>query len=336
MKSTANVSLADQLPFSVGGYEFESVLGSGAFSTVFKVQHQSSKMYFAAKVMSLDLKTKMDIIGTEVDSLLHLYHPNIVKIYETFKADNYFFIIIELCNGKTLRQIIEKRGAIPFDQLISFYRQILSGISYCHEKKIAHRDIKPANIFVESDGRCIIGDFGLSCIEKDKATEFCGSLVYKAPEILLKKAYNPLMADIWSLGVTFYTMAVGSIPWKPSDQLPIERCIISADCFVPPFVNREVALLIKSMLVPSPSRRKTAAELLENPLFENKSAMKLYPLISSTLPKVPLCVRSTSVTRGSIIVPKTAKRSTSKTNFLSRKTTPSQIPPRIPMIAINE
>jgi serine/threonine protein kinase len=317
------------LPFHINGYTFESVLGSGSFSTVYKALHQSSKGYFAAKVMNLAQKTKLDVIGAEVGSLLNLYHQNIVKIYETFTADNHFFMIIELCNGKTMGRIISEDGALPYYNLISYIRQILNAISYCHEKKIAHRDIKPENIFVEPDGRCIIGDFGLSCIEKEKTTDFCGSLIYKAPEILLKKEYNPLMADIWSLGVTFYTMAVGSIPWKPSEYMSMEKCIVSCDYYIPPLVNREVILLIKSMLILDPNRRKTTNELLENPIFSSRSSVRLYPLNQSSIPRIPLCIRSSSAQKKNIVVPKTRKRNASLISTKNEKPLP------IPIIICN-
>ena len=319
-----------QLPFTLNGYRFESVLGSGSFSTVFKVLHESSKLYFAAKSMPLDRQTKIDVIGAEIESLMHLYHPNIIKIYETFKAENYIFIIIEWCSGMNIKEVIETQGQIHPDQLLSFYRQILSAISYCHQRRVAHRDIKPANIFVEKNGRCVVGDFGLSCIEIDKATEFCGSLAYKPPEILQKKAYNPLAADIWSLGVTFYVMATGKSPWQTSQVMPIERCIISGDFYLPPSINKDIAHLLRSMIVVDPDKRRSAEELVNLPMFDKTP--NLVPFKSYTEKRVPLCVRSNSVTKRSICKPK-PNRSSSKTTFFPKRNlrnifipTPNHIP----------
>ena len=305
----------DQLPFELNGYKFESVLGAGAFSTVFKVLHLSSQMYFAAKTMPLDRQTKIDVIGAEIDSLMHLYHPNIIKIYETFKAENYIFIIIELCSGMNIKELVDKQGTLQYDQLISYFRQILSAISYCHQRKVAHRDIKPANIFIEENGRCVIGDFGLSCIEIEKATQFCGSLAYKPPEILQKRAYNPLAADIWSLGVTFFVMAAGRIPWQSSTLLPIERCILSGDYYVPPQMNKDIANLIKSMIVIDPEKRKKADELLNLPIFEKQTNFIPFKSYSQGR-KVPLCLRSN--TSQKTIYKQKPARSVSKGSFFAR------------------
>lgn len=268
----ASDRLIRKIPFKVGPYTFESVLGRGAFSTVFKVKHEFSNKYYAAKAVQFqDCSVgQINVLKAETDALKSLYHPNIIKIYDVLQEYSHFFMIIELCSGESVMNLVDSHPkGLATNQLLSIMRQTLSAIAFCHSHKISHRDIKPANILIDESGRCILSDFGLSCnvMRRDKVSEFCGSLPYKPPEIVRKISYSPLKADIWSLGITFYVLAVGHLPWSNNSACAMEDLIVKARYKIPSRVAQPVADIISSMIKVDPKDRPSASELLANELF---------------------------------------------------------------------
>ena len=313
------------------------MLGHGAFSVVFKVKHEYSQNYYAAKAVELQpcgFELQYNVLKAEMDALKALYHPNIIKIFDVIQKKNYCFMIIELITGGSVTRMIQgSPKGLPLNQLISIMRQILSAISFCHSKKISHRDIKPGNILVDKNGRAVLSDFGLSCrlAKMDKVNDFCGSLPYKPPEIIRKIAYNPMYADIWSLGVTFYSMAVGHLPWNNHGAYPIEELIMKARVKIPSRVPERVASIIRSMLQIDPLQRPQAEELLRNPIFlENPNI--LIPCIPAKISSLPTRHSLLSLTndmlpgRTSRVSLKNHRSKTSTFTFLSKPPTDIEQP----------
>ena len=265
-------ALAQNLPFTLGGYNFVQVLGSGGFSTVFKVVHLSSGQFFAAKACSIDKseKHKRNVALAEMNSLKTLYHPNIIKIYDIIEGYNFIFMILEFMGGGSAKSIIPKETGIRYNLLISSIKQILSAVEFCHSQNIAHRDIKPDNILFDETGRCVLSDFGLSCTMKDSSlsNDFSGSLPYKSPEILKHREYDPFKADMWALGVTFYYMAIGELPWDRSGDM--KKMIVNSFYLIPKRVPAVIQYIIRSTLVFDPTKRATAKKLLELPVFSGQ------------------------------------------------------------------
>ncbi|OHS98797.1 CAMK family protein kinase [Tritrichomonas foetus] len=298
--------MVQKLPFNTHGYIFKEVIGHGSYSVVFKVYHPHSKQEFAAKVIHSkyeDSRSATNIIESEIDSLKHLCHPNIIKIYDFFRKYKHFFIILQLCEGGTMKSLVNPYSGMPLNLLISFMRQILQGFSYCHSKNISHRDIKPENIFIDKYCRPIISDFGFSAQTfETKVNSFAGSFIYKAPELIEKRPHCPFKSDIWSLGVTFYTMAFGVSPWPRISHEAAQEAILHCIYSFPPSAEEKLVHVLQNMIVIDPNLRKTADELLEMPLFtdgpteirldeylRNKMPSKKNALKSGSLP--PLCLR---------------------------------------------
>jgi 5'-AMP-activated protein kinase catalytic alpha subunit len=262
--------LIESLPFTIEGYNFLRVLGSGGFSTVFKVVHISSGQFFAAKACQINKKDvyKRNVAITEMNALKELYHQNIIKIYDIIEGHNHIFMILEYMAGGSVKSAIPRKQGMRYTALISVIRQILIAVDFCHSLNIAHRDIKPDNILFDNDDRCVLSDFGLSCIVNDQqlSTDFSGSLPYKAPEILKHQKYDPFKADMWALGVTFYFMAVGELPWKKRND--VKEIIINGFYIIPKQVAPPIQYLIRSTLVVDPNKRATAKQLLELPIFQ--------------------------------------------------------------------
>ena len=124
------------------------------------------------------------------------------------------YIFLEYCNWGSLQDLVDRKGPIKPPLLDLYYFQILNALSYCHEKNIAHRDIKPSNILLDSYGRIKLADFGLSRkLEKGEIIHsYGGSRQYMPPEVICRNQVDPFLANIWSLGITFYVMALSM--WK--------------------------------------------------------------------------------------------------------------------------
>ena len=267
--------LVRKLPFTVGDFTFTHVIGQGAFSTVFQATHVGSTLQFAAKcIVAKDQENRKNVVMSEINALKKLYHPNIVKIYDVIEQDNFIYIILEHCGSTTMKDKISK-GPICQKNLINYMFQCLKAVACCHAQGVAHRDIKPANLFVQNDSRIILGDFGLSKITTEalESDEFCGSLPFLPPEMIQKKVHDPMKADIWSLGVTFYAMAYGTLPWSLKSSKSLEHlkdCILNCNCPFPLTISSRIVELIRSMMQIQPASRPTAADLLCNPLFASQ------------------------------------------------------------------
>ncbi|OHT15990.1 CAMK family protein kinase [Tritrichomonas foetus] len=270
------------LPFSSNGYLFSQVLGSGSFGVVFKAYHSGYKRDFAAKMISMVSKDQASSDAIDIESefktLMRLSHQNIIKIYGSFQYMHQFVIILQYCPNGTLKNLIQSGVGIPKDEQKAFIKSIVNALTYSHEKNVAHRDIKTANIFIDSFRRPILSDFGLSQIlplESASLFSFCGSFIYRSPEMILQKPHDPFKADVWALGVTFYIMVTGRDPWPTYSVDAMKKAIVS--CQFEPFpetVEPEIVDLIKLMLTLDPNQRPSMAELSQLDWIQN-SEMQL-------------------------------------------------------------
>ncbi|OHT12140.1 CAMK family protein kinase [Tritrichomonas foetus] len=208
----------------------------------------------------------------EIEMTIKLNHPNIVALYEYFYERNLLFIVMEYCPNGTLNDLIENFGHLSPPYLYNSCLQILDAMYLCHSKNIAHRDIKPANILIDGHGRFVLADFGISneykqgeCIKSTR-----GSRQYLAPEIYnAEKNIDPFKLDIWALGVTFFQMAVGALPWPVDTCMNMEKAISigffefpsqtgsSADSDVPLKFQR----IVKDMMEINPKLRPTVSQI---------------------------------------------------------------------------
>lgn len=253
--------------YTIHGYRFIREIGQGNFSMVFEVRSERYKSLFCAKVTKLENITadsEGSIDDGEVRALCSLDHPHILRIYDCFCEDGLLFVILEKCED-CLATAMEKRD-VTSKQVILWFRQIVEALLVCHERGVAHRDIKPANIFLDAYNRVKIGDFGLSAILSDHSLcrDLCGSPNYLAPEVLSGKLYDPFKADVWSLGVTLYEMATGTLPWTE------EVTVSGADrpeVAYPLYLDKDIVRVLKKMLVVDPAQRVSLQELAKDPMF---------------------------------------------------------------------
>lgn len=291
--------LISSLPFRKNNYQFLSVIGSGGSSVVFKVQSFNYRStFFAAKVTPKTNESRL----LDLNALKSLSHSYIISVYDFFEDEQNYYIILEYCQNGSLSSLIKVGQINTKDDMLFFMKKLSSAIFFCHSKGIAHRDIKPSNVLLDTYGRPKLIDFGIcemlytnnnvdSNLREDDGgyylakksgqikliRKFYGSPPYLAPEIVLKEPYDPFSADVWSLGVTFYEIATGSLPWNPHSG-KMEDAICQSSLLFPNSTPSIIQKLIKTMMQVDPKKRPTMRSIANCSLFETNipSSLKLF------------------------------------------------------------
>lgn len=280
--------LDDELD-SGSSFQRSQTLGFGASGAVFKVTNTDLSTTHALKCLS-KLRPR-EKFANEVDIMQAIgYHPNIVSLVFAFEDRNYYNIVMELCKGGELTDVLIKS---PFtEQQASYYlRQILSAVQHCHERDIVHRDIKPGNFIVQEtpdakDGSSVLKmiDFGTALRVKDNelVKGRAGTLLYSAPELFSSqyrrgRTGNVLKAsDMWSLGVLLFVMVCGRPPFEAANSDDLIDLILSGKFQFPSIaMSDSVKDLISRILVVDPKKRFTAAQALQHPWVVNAAAVPI-------------------------------------------------------------
>lgn len=202
-------------------YEFGETIGRGQFGKIKKCKNKNTNETVAIKIIKKDKVESQELLLREVNIMKLCKHPHIVKCYDFMETEKYYYIVMEYIPYGDLFDFLEKYE-ITSKQCKIIIAQIISAIEYCHGNLIAHRDLKLENILVADikNFRIKIADFGLaSYIDIGKAHgTHCGTLEYVAPEVISKKSYNAIKADIWSIGVILFCILESKFPWK-SDNI---------------------------------------------------------------------------------------------------------------------
>ena len=263
----------ENLPISSNGYKFLKYITKGGFSDIFLVEHEKYKMEFVAKVMTIDVENvenKWKSFSAEISALSALNHPHVIRMYEHFRVGNQFILILEYCPGGNLQEEIEKFGKLSVERFKEVSFQILKALKHCHQNNFAHRDIKTTNILFDRYGRVKLADFGLSLKTQPKRLQktFAGSLLFLPPEIIERKAHNPFLSDIWSLGVVFSFMAQGTSPWKIKPGIEIEKIIKLNNLLINSSINLEIKYLIEKSLILEPELRISLDQMISLSFYQ--------------------------------------------------------------------
>jgi calcium-dependent protein kinase len=260
-------------------YKIISTIGSGAFGKVYKVENIIMKQIRAMKVVkkdSINFQDDKKQFLKEIEMLMNLDHPNIIKIFEYYVDDLNYYVIMEFAEGGELYEQINKLKNFKEKHAAIIMQQLLSAVCYMHSKGIVHRDIKPENIMLENksseDLSIKLIDFGTSNFIKNNQhlSMKIGTPYYIAPEVL-KKSYG-YECDIWSLGVILYMLLSGTPPFDGFDdqsilqKVKIGKYSLEGESWE--LISNEAKDLIKKMLTYSPEKRINAEDALKHKWFK--------------------------------------------------------------------
>ena len=208
-------------------YEIISEIGSGGMARVYKARCRYLQRNVAIKILKDEFKHDIDFLKrfeTEAQAAASLTHPNIVQIYDVGTDKDYYYIVMELVDGITLKQYIAEKESLDWREAINVAIQICSALNKAHGRNIIHRDIKPQNILMTSDGVPKVTDFGIArAASADTATmkiDTIGSVHYSSPE-QIRGGYTDEKSDIYSIGVTLFEMITGKLPFDGETSISV-------------------------------------------------------------------------------------------------------------------
>ena len=252
-------------------YEILEVIGTGGMAVVFKAKCHRLNRLVAIKMLKKNLSEDAEFrrrFHDESQAVAMLSHPNIMAVYDVSRGGDMDYIVMELIDGITLKQYMEKRGRLNWRESLHFITQIMRGLSHAHSRGIVHRDIKPQNIMVLRDGTVKVTDFGIACLAggKQSAGEAIGSVHYISPE-QAKGDYTDNRSDIYSAGVVLYEMLTSRLPFDGTDPVSVAIQHFSATPKSPRELNPDVPealeqICLKAMAPDRNKRYATADEML--------------------------------------------------------------------------
>ena len=226
-------------------YEILERIGTGGMAVVYKAKCHYLNRLVAIKILKSDLAQDEDFrrrFNAESQAVAQLSHPNIVSVYDVSKGGDVEYIVMELIDGITLKQYMEKRGQLSWREALHFITQIMRALSHAHSRGIVHRDIKPQNIMVLRDGSVKVADFGIACLENSAQTltqEALGSVHYISPE-QARGARADARSDIYSSGVVLYEMLTSRLPFEGESAVSVAIQHLSSIPLAPREINPDI------------------------------------------------------------------------------------------------
>nr|CAH8822163.1 unnamed protein product [Trichobilharzia regenti] len=259
-------SLRDQP--NVGKYKLIRTLGRGNFAKVKLAQHVSTGREVAVKVIDKTQLNQASLkkLFREVNIMKMLNHPNIVRLYEVIESERHVYLVMEYAeNGEVFDHLVS-HGRMKEREARAAFRQIVSAVEYCHQKKIVHRDLKAENLLFDGFFNVKLADFGFSNLfdGSKKLDTFCGSPPYAAPELFQGRKYDGPEVDVWSLGVILYTLVSGSLPFDAQHLKDLQERVLRGKYRVPFYMSTDCEALLRKLLVLNPSKRVTLRNVMSD------------------------------------------------------------------------
>lgn len=246
-------------------YQIIKTIGEGGMANVYLAQDLILNRQVAVKVLRGDLADDEKFVRRfqrEALSASKLVHPNIVEMYDVGEENGSYYIVMEYINGKTLKNLVKRRGALTLPEVIDIMSQLLSGIMCAHDSYIIHRDIKPQNVLILEDGRVKITDFGIAMAlnsnELTQTNSVMGSVHYLPPE-QANGSGSTIKSDIYSLGILMYELLTGKVPFKGENAVEIAikqmKEPIPSVCSFNPDIPQSIENIILKACAKNPKNR---------------------------------------------------------------------------------
>ncbi|XP_015433050.1 PREDICTED: serine/threonine-protein kinase MARK2-like isoform X4 [Dufourea novaeangliae] len=252
----------------IGKYKLLKTIGKGNFAKVKLAKHVPTGKEVAIKIID---KTQLNPnslqkLFREVRIMKMLDHPNIVKLFQVIETEKTLYLVMEYASGGEVFDYLVLHGRMKEKEARAKFRQIVSAVQYCHQKKIIHRDLKAENLLLDSEMNIKIADFGFSneFTPGNKLDTFCGSPPYAAPELFQGKKYDGPEVDVWSLGVILYTLVSGSLPFDGSTLRELRERVLRGKYRIPFYMSTDCENLLKKFLVLNPTKRASLETIMKD------------------------------------------------------------------------
>lgn len=252
-------------------YEILELIASGGMANVYKARCHRLNRLVAIKILKSDLADNADFrrrFHDESQAVAQLSHANIVSVYDVSTNPDREYIVMELIDGITLKQYMERRGRMDWRESLHFITQIMRGLSHAHSRGIIHRDIKPQNIMVLRDGSVKVADFGIACLANQGQTltqEALGSVHYISPEQARGDRIDA-RSDIYSAGVVLYEMLTGRLPFEGDSAVSVAIQHLSSVPLAPrdidPSIPEPLELICMKAMNSDPNKRYASADAM--------------------------------------------------------------------------
>ncbi|XP_057745972.1 CBL-interacting serine/threonine-protein kinase 12-like [Arachis stenosperma] len=259
----------------LGRFEIGKLLGHGTFAKVYHARNIKTGEGVAIKVIDKEKILKSGLVShikREISILRRVRHPNIVQLFEVMATKSKIYFVMEYVRGGELFNKVAK-GRLKEDLARKYFQQLISAVSFCHNRGVFHRDLKPENLLLDENGDLKVSDFGLSAVSDQIRQDglfhtFCGTPAYVAPEVLARKGYDAAKVDIWSCGVVLFVLMAGYLPFHDRNVMAMYKKIYKGEFRCPRWFSPELSRLVAKLLDTNPDRRISIPDIMENRWFK--------------------------------------------------------------------
>ena len=241
-------------------YRIVKLIGKGGMADVYLAYDTILKREVAVKVLKSDMAdddTALERFKREAGAVTQLSHPNIVDVYDVGDDGDKHYIVMEYIKGYTLKQLIKKRGPIPYKEAVWMMKQLAGALMEAHRNNVIHRDVKSQNVLIKDDGTIKLSDFGIAlangAMQLTRKDSVLGSVHYLAPE-LSKGKQASMQSDIYSLGIVFYELLTGDVPFKADNPVQVALMHIKNDIPSVRSINPEIPQSVENIITKSTAK----------------------------------------------------------------------------------